>query len=194
MLTLVIGDSMVGRLSGRGVQLRGGGRVLWRGVGGARLSGLCYMLSSYLRRRQAPTTIVIHVGTNDLFHDMLSGVRANVVEVLSAVRKLFPDSRIIWSDILYRAFYLNEASPRAGKRSTNNINKYAHQVCRRLPNTCFIKHSHIFANTDHTLFVYDGVHLSYKGKQFLLDNWAQALLFFNAVPGAKGFPPQPYDV
>ena len=187
MRTLVIGDSIVKRLAARRVQLKGGGQVTWSGFPGGHLHELRGFLSGVLHKRRFPTTIIIHLGTNDIFHVKSAIIRSQVEENLVSLRHMYPNTRLIWSDILPRTFYLHEERPGAGKRATISVNNHAHAVCRRLDNTYFIRHSHVFAPSDHTLYV-DVVHLSGKGKDQLLNNWANGLCYFNNNPGEKGFP------
>jgi lysophospholipase L1-like esterase len=189
MRTLIIGDSLVGRVSGRNIQLAGGGEVTWRGHGGARIGGLRSMLNFCLKRKRFPTTIVIHLGSNDIFHDSTTNIRGRVEENLNMVRQLFPQTRIIWSDIIFRAFYMGEESKSAGRRCATNINRFAHKVCVSIPNTYFIMHSHVFRSYDQALYAYDGVHLSDEGKELLLANWAGGLSYLNRNPRASSFPP-----
>ena len=188
MRTLIIGDSLVGRVSGPKYQLRGGGHVMWSGEGGLKLGGLLDRLSRFLKSQRRPSTFIIHVGTNDLFdkNSTTTDTRAKVEEVLSSLRRLCPDSRIIWSDILPRAFYWKANKQSAGKKCVSNINRFAHSICTKSPNMHFIRHSLVLNEKDHSLYMYDCVHLSPAGKQILLDNWANALVFFNSYPSEVG--------
>jgi lysophospholipase L1-like esterase len=176
-------------VSGRNVQLAGGGEVTWRGHGGARIGGLRSMLNFCLNRKRYPTTIVIHLGSNDIFNDTTANIRGRVEENLKMVRQLFPQTRIIWSDIIFRAFYMGEESKKAGRRCATNINRFARKVCLSIPNTYFICHSHVFKPSNQSLYAYDGVHLSEKGKELLLANWAGGLSYLNRNPTANAYPP-----
>ena len=188
---MIIGDSMVGRVSGPKHQLRGGGHVMWSGEGGLRLGGLLDRVSRFLKSQRRPSTFLTHVGTNDLFNQDCnsSGVRSKVEEVLTSLR-LYPGSRIIWSDILPRAFYWTANKQSAGKRCVASIKRHAHKVCTSLPDMHYIRHSLVFDHNDHSLYVYDFVHLSPKGKQILLNNWANALEYFNNYPSEVEFTAQ----
>ena len=190
MRTMVLGDSMVRRVSARKVQLAGGGNTVYCGEGGAGIGRLRDMVLRHLSRRRNPTTLIIHLGTNDIFFNSLSAIRYRIEENVRCVRKLLPQTRLIWSDILPRAFYLKESqqSKGAGKRCTINLNEYAHKLCTRIPNMRYIKHRN-FSQSDRTLFYWDSVHLSDKGHQRLLDNWSNGLVFLNANPNAWGYCP-----
>ena len=145
---------MVGRLSGKNVQLRGGGTCPWRGKGGAKIGDVRSLVVSTLNRKRFPTTLIIHIGTNDIFQgNSLGVVRFQVEESLKAIRVLLPETRLIWSDILYRAFYLHESSHNAGKRSANNINRYVHKIVRSMPNAYYISHAHQIQPSDHSVYL-----------------------------------------
>ena len=187
MRTLVIGDSFVARLSRRQIQLSGGGRVSWQGIRGGKLGGLISALNSFQYRRRFPTTIIIHVGSNDIFEIEQLVLRDRVKSILESVRELYPWSRIIWSDILVRAFYLGEDSEGAGMRTVENVNKAAHMVCKGMQNAYFIRHFGIRPD-DHDMYIYDGTHLSPEGNQRLVQDWSNALDLFNSHPDEEGYP------
>ena len=186
---MIIGDSMVGGVSGPKYQLRGGGHVMWSGEGGLRLGGLLDRVSRFLKSQQRLSTFLIHVGTNDLFNKdfTTTDIRSKVEAVLTSLRRLYPDSRIIWSDILPRTFYYQAQNQSAGKKCVSNVNRHAHSICTKFPNMHYIRHSLVFNEKDHSLFVYDFVHLSPKGNQILLDNWANALVYFDSYPSEVGY-------
>jgi hypothetical protein len=60
------------------------------------------------------------------------------------MRQLLPFTRVIWSDIMPRLAYPKEAAMGAGKRSTININRFAHQICKSVGNAYIIRHSRLF--------------------------------------------------
>ena len=190
MRTMVLGDSMVRRVAARKVQLVGGGHTVYCGEGGSQIGKLREMTLRHLSRRRNPTTLIIHLGTNDLFVNSLNAIRYRIEENIRCVRKLLPQTRLIWSDILPRPFYLRESpqSKGAGKRCTINLNEYAHKLCTKIPNMRYITHRN-FSYSDHTLFYWDSVHLSNKGHERLLDNWSKGLVFLNSNPNVLGYCP-----
>ena len=192
MRTVVIGDSMVRRVAARKVQLAGGGFTMYFGEGGAKIGGLREMTIRNLSRRRMPTTLIIHIGTNDIFLDSIGAIRYRIEENVMSVRKLLPHKRIIWSNILPHAIYLkkNQESKGAGKRCTLNLNKFAHNLCMKIPNMRYIQHQN-FSFTDRSLFYWDSVHLSDKGYKLLLANWSNGLVFLNAHSDALGYSPCP---
>ena len=189
MRRYIIGDSIVRRLAWRKVQLAGGGEVLYHGQGGLRLEGLLDEIATFLYRRRFPTTLIIHCGTNNVLMEKKSIVRARVEEVLLALRRWLPWTRIIWSDVLPRHAYFYENKKGAGKMNTLDLNQHVHnKVCKLTPGMHYIRHSQNFAPHERCLFISDFVHLSKEGINRLLYNWEQALLFFNAYPQAIGHP------
>ena len=193
-----MGDSIIRNAGDDIPQIPGGGICLWSGLSGARL----YNLNARLRRllirdrNEYPSTIVIHLGSNDILKSSTTDIRARVRESLLTIRNLLPNVRIIWSDILPRLAYSEERVPGAGRRSTVNINKYAHQVCRSQlgGNAHVIKHSRVFnprlRNVEGRgpLFRYDCVHLTDTGNILFRQTLGEALSFFNASPDVFAFP------
>ena len=192
MRTWIVGDSLIGQAGSTNAQLAGGGAVTWKGVGGSRFFGLISRVLRYhsLLGNTWPTTIILHVGTCELFRSNLGDIRKRLRETLLGIRELSPRVRLIWSDILPRQFYEEEFEEGCGKRSTITLNKYAHQVVRKeLTNACFIRHSHIFNPLNDALFSADGLHLSDDGKVALQRSLSDGLVFFNANPGSVSYPP-----
>ena len=108
--TWIVGDSFVARAGKNEPQLAGGGSVFWKGVGGLRIAGLDNRMRSYLYRWRVPypSTIVLHVGCNDLFRSNLGDIRSRIKENLLAIRNTLPQTTIIWSDVLPRHAYFEE--------------------------------------------------------------------------------------
>lgn len=183
----MIGDDTVDRVSDRNIQLEGEGHTIWYGIEGARIEGLPAMLTKYLKAHPAPTTLVIHVGANDLFRNGTLYYRHCVRKIIQAIGYMLPDTRIIWFDVSLRAFYYGEEKPGGGKRFVHALNAYAHAMCNSIPNLRFIKHTH-FASCDHSLYMSDGARLSDKGNEQFLADLSEGLSFLNSHPGKMGYP------
>lgn len=193
--TWIVGDSIVAR-AGRGrEQLYGGGQVTWFGKSGDRLSGFVDRVTELLYRNPAPSTIILHIGSNDILKAATWETRDRVWETLSRIRELLPGTRIIWSDILIRLGYADEMAEGAGLRCTRNINKYAHKVCRemRTGNAHVITHTSVFnrenRNVDRPVFEYDCTHPSPAGLIKFRHTLSIALIHFNDFPEAFSYPP-----
>ena len=64
-----------------------------------------------LRRHAYPTTIIIHVGCNNVFASNTYNLRREVFALLESLRQLLPLTRLIWSDVLPRLFYYGKMRP-----------------------------------------------------------------------------------
>ena len=100
MRTWIMGDSFITHAGKFQEQLRGGGTVSWKGLGGARIAGLGNKLHFHLRRFPYPTTLIIHLGCNDIFKSHLGDIRSRIKLDLKTIRNILPNTRIIWSDVL----------------------------------------------------------------------------------------------
>ncbi len=132
MRTWVIGDSIVKRAGEVSTHLNGGGETLWLGLSGAKCTGLRHRISKRMYRNRFPTTIILHVGTNDIFHDTRKAIVKRVEQNLKDVRAILPFTRIIWSDVIVRLAYAEEKKKGAGKDTARAMNKRAHKVCREM--------------------------------------------------------------
>ena len=195
----MVGDSIVDRAGKTMLQLNGGGLVSWFGKSGAHSEGLLERITRLLYRNAAPSTIILHIGTNDILESQSWEIRNRIKEILKGVRNLLPNTRIIWSDILIRIGYSRERNEGAGKKTTRNINKYAHKICREdITNSHVITHSSIFnrqnRNVQTPIFEYDCVHPTDAGLALFRQTLSNALVFFNDQPTAFSFPPGAADV
>ena len=195
MRTWVIGDSIVARAGKNNIQLRGGGVVIWQGVGGAKCAGLVNRLTRLLRREPFPTTVILHLGTNDIFKSSTWEINKRVRENLEGIRRLLPNTRMIWSDIIIRLEYADERVARAGKDNMRNINKRAHSFLRKLDgDNKVVVHSGIFQSgrhhlDNHALFEYDCTHPTDWGLHCFRENLSNALIYFNQNPASFEYPP-----
>ncbi len=197
MLTWVVGDSIVANAGKNDDQLRGGGRTVWLGLSGARSAGLTGRLSRKLYRIRAPTTIIVHLGTNDILKISTKEICEKVLNNLTGIRNLLPHTRIIWSDIMIKLAYSDEDTPGGGLSSTRNVNKVAHRICRKQvkTNVHVITHSDMFNGrkrriNGRSIYKWDGTHPSLDfGSELFRERLSQALIFFNENPGSFSFPP-----
>ena len=98
--TWIIGDSII-NWSG------------WDGVSGAKIAGVVDRLSQCVQTRPFPSTLVLHLGTNDIFESPIHEIRKHINLALKSVRNLFPRTRLIWSFIQPRSKYLATLVPSA---------------------------------------------------------------------------------
>ncbi len=194
MRTWVVGDSIVKRAGELNGNLNGGGATQFHGLSGAKCAGLRNRLGRLLYKHRFPTTIILHVGTNDIFYDKRGDIVKRVEQNIRDVRTLLPSTRIIWSDVIVRLAYAQEKNKGAGKDTVRAMNKRAHKVCREMiQNAKIIVHSDVLSpvlrNIDGPVYQYDCTHPSDLGLWHLRQKWSNALLYFNAHPSAFCYPP-----
>ena len=188
-----MGDSItywMGNYTRPNPQLVGGGVVTWYGVRGAKIQGLFHRIQKYIGRNRFPTTIVIALGTNNIFKDPLTKIIDMLKTELKSIRELLPHTRLIWSDVLPRRKYDGEHRKNAGKRCTIDINTNARRFLSKKHSAHAIWQSHIFNPKREELF-FDNVHLSEAGQQAFIEHLERALVYFNSFPSRFEFPPKP---
>lgn len=191
-LIWVIGDSIIGQAGFRNHQLVAGGSTWWDGIGGTRFFGILAKLKYLAQRKKAPTTLIIHIGACEIFRDETWRIRDRIEQTLLGIRALLKNTRIIWSDILPRLWYEEEYEEGCGKKTTINLNKWAHKVLKDKvgPNTYHICHYTSFNPKNTHLFnKKDGLHLSEVGRVVLRQDFSDALAFFKSHPWVRCYPP-----
>ena len=184
----MVGDSIVFRAS-TGAPHGPFGTLSWRGIRGAKISSLVPSIRSLLKHEPAPSIIIVHVGTNDIFTTPVKEIRGRIEEGLCNIRQLLPNTIIIWSDILLRLFYYGESRSGVGKKNVYALNRHAHRLCRRLGRAHAIVHSHNINPSQVSMYWRDGLHLSSLGNKAFCENLCSALAFFESNPEALLFPP-----
>ena len=187
MRTWIIGDSMVRRAGVGQTQLKGGGRVMWSGIGGAKIAGVCNRLIRFRKNKACPTTLILHLGTNDIFASKIHEIRQQVSLTLTEISNLFPMTRIIWSMILPRRYFDREQVKGAGAAAIRNINKHATRAARSM-GIRVIFHARVFPLSSCHLFARDGLHPSEEGLNVFRKHLEEALVFFNTFPGQLEYP------
>ena len=170
-------------------QLQGGGFTQWFGVGGLTWDGFNEHIRDCLRQYPCPTTLIIHLGTNDIFGAPLGDVRKRIRDQLHETRNILPFTRIIWSDILPRLFYHGELRAGAGERDRSKLNKCGRKACLEAIQGHVIKYKDLFPRFHHHLYRWDGIHLSKQGNLVFRQHLENSLLYFNEFPSAFQFPP-----
>ena len=196
MRTWVLGDSIVNRAGQNNTQLHGGGDVDWFGQPGGKCIGLVNRVLFLMRKRPFPTTLIIHVGTNDILSSPTWDIRQRVFDNLTGLREILPNTRIIWSDIILRLGYAEEVNRGAGKKCMRNINKYAHMIIKKEMggNAHIVVHSGNFTSNRRNengrpIYQYDCVHPSPFGLLVFKQTLSNALVHFNNRPQSVVYPP-----
>ena len=185
--TWIVGDSIVKGAGFHHCQLKGSGTSYWLGEGGAKLVRIPNLVKSSLSLYPFPTTLIVHAGTCDLFSVPLFDVRQRILDTLTTLRNMLPNTRIIWSDVLQRRYYHREDEPGCGKSCLITINKFAFKVCKSIGNACVARHYKVIFPADRSLYHRDGLHLSDKGSAVFRNSLQRALLYFNEFPEEVSF-------
>ena len=186
----IIGDSIV-RWAGDSNNQFTGAQVSWLGVGGAKIGGIPPRINRLLLGRTCPHTIVIHIGTNDVLNVAKRDLFTAVADTLKFLRQRLPHALIVWSAILPRLFWFGERTPKRGCRVRCAVNRHAASICSDLPVNNRVIYHPAFASKPHTLYRYDGVHLSALGNQIFRDQIKQGISYFqsHSKEQAPVFPP-----
>ena len=189
--TWIVGDSYVQRAGKGSPQLQGCGRVTWLGLGGDHVVPLLDRVRGLLRSEPLPHTIVVHVGSNDIFAMSKKELCEAVELLLKRLRRMLPGCRLIWSQVLPRLFWYGERVPGAGEKVRKEVNRCAYATCKALSGDNRVIFHHGINGRDHSLFERrDGIHLSSKGFWVFRDQIRGAIRYFNAAPKSLiGYPP-----
>ena len=160
-------------------------------MSGARICGLPARLNRYLSGRTAPNILVVHLGTNDIFHMSKRQIMKVLSETLTFLRQRLPQVMLVWSEILPRLFWYGEHKRGRGNKVRVDINRHAASLMKALPGDNRVIYYPAFHNRPHRLFRYDGVHLSSMGNQMFRSQIQQALRYFQAQSMEVGpnYPP-----
>lgn len=123
---------------------------------------------------RSPAMIIVHCGGNDVVTTQIPKMRRIVSRDLKYLCQNFPDTLIVWSDILPRLtwkFAMPNCNMKALDRKRTRFNLLGHQAVNRYQNGRILKHD-ITTDTP-GLFRPDGCHLSNVG----------IALFCNSIQG-----------
>ncbi len=148
---------------------------LWLARGGMRWAELMPLLEHQRQLSTChPAAIVVHLGSNDLVNRKASELHLAITEDLLRLRLLFPQTKIIWSDILPRRHW-------QGAVSSDAIDLVRRKLNRRLANRVTelgglrVAHPRIKAS-DSSMYCWDGVHLSSQGLSLFTNTILNALM------------------
>ena len=162
-----------------GFQHQGEAYLMWKSGRGDHLQENFQKLTDRMSSAQLPPDVVIiHVGSNDLGDTPWRTLRQQLRDGFKAVFDTQPRTRLVWSDIIPRRKYRQGCSYRAMEHMRKKLNRYASALCVHSDGG-FI--SHPIKCGDEALFREDGVHLSSKGTDILLESWGQAIREWLAV-------------
>ncbi len=141
--------------------------MIWKGKSGAGMRDL-YSLVRSVNHGPSPIVIIVHIGTNDLVTVDEFCMRQRITEALQTYTAQFPNTKVVWSDILPRVFYFGAKSQAAVEKKRKAVNRWAKSQCKRLGASCLTHPQFTWSET--ALYRFDGVHLSPLGTQLFRDN------------------------
>ena len=145
---------------------RYGYTVWWQGKGGMKWRDLVPRLVFLSNFESPPSVLVIHCGGNSIGQTPLVDLRAEIMCSLKQIKVMFPQTKIVWSQILPRSNWRYGKNKKALNQAAERINNFAAHYATRWG--CeYIKYPELaWDQTD--FFTDDGVHLSNLGNDFFL--------------------------
>ena len=128
------------------------------------------MLSSF---EEAPDILVLHCAGNDIGQVPLGDLRYFVKAKLNYIHELFPNTKIVWSEILPRKEWRYSRNLKAMDRSRKRLNSAAATEAIRLGGG-YIRYPDLKISNE-ILWSRDGVHLSVTGNDVFLNTLQGAL-------------------
>ena len=117
--TLVIGSSYIKKVAIRNKEPSG---MTFHGKSGLRLNGVsswakvaCNMINS--KEYQKLNCVILHCGSNDLMAMKTIEMRKKLKQVLLNLKELFPDAKVLYSEILPRNDYWYQLNTGAGGKN-----------------------------------------------------------------------------
>ena len=133
-------------------------------------------LLTLLKVENSPDIIILHCGGNDIGNIKSYVLRNQLFSVLQFLSRNFPQTRIVWSQILPRLRYRNEGNHLALEKVRKRINSYMAALVIRAGGF-YIKYPEI-DEKNAGFFKTDNVHLNQLGNQVFLYRIQQALQRF----------------
>ena len=158
--------------------LRKGLRLQWYGIRGMRWESFISTFDKYVKSYPRPDYLIIQAGSNDLGvvkgKELIENIRADIMRLAI----LYPDLKIIWSDILPRRYWHYGDNHSAIEGTRKRVNIAVRKVVKEeITNGYVISHPNI-TEKERTLYRNDGTHLSDVGNDVFLNNVQAALESF----------------
>ena len=157
----MIGSSIVYWASRRAAGRAGGPHptIHWFGKRGMKWGELIPSIKRELLSYSIPDVLLIQLGSNDIGEikgkELIELVRLDIL----CLRTLFPNLKIVWSEILPRRYWHVARNQVAVDNTRKRVNAVVKQIILNdFKNACVIRHPNIKVS-EMTLFRYDGVHL-----------------------------------
>lgn len=178
----VIGSSIVywahrrahSRNGGVNLGLQNSGVIIrWFGQRGMLWSDLNAKISKLKEQYPPPGMIIIQLGSNDLCTEKSVELIHNIERDILRMMILFPDTKIIWSDILMRRYWHSACNGKAIEKARLRVNCATNKFIVE-HGQIIIHHPNIRAK-EKNLYRFDGTHLSDIGNDIYLNNMQGAI-------------------
>ena len=160
--------------------------VNWYGKSGMVWEDVETKVRSLVQELGAPDILVIHCGGNSIGTCSLRGLQGFMKRIISNIFNMLPTySKIVWSQILPRSYYIYMFSHVAAEKARKRINSSLSNFIRARGG-CYINYPDL-NECDRKLYR-DGTHLTDIG-QFLFLNTIQSALFKFSTENIQCYPP-----
>ena len=110
--------------------------MTFHGKGGLRLHGVASWAKVACNRinnneYQKPNCVILHCGGNDLMAMKTIEMRKKLKQVLLNLKELFPDTKVLYSEILPRQDYWYQLSTGAGEKTRRKFNKDTRALAKK---------------------------------------------------------------
>lgn len=127
-----------------------------------------YNLMSQRPTTVAPSAIIFHLGGNDLTVRKGKSLIQQILLDLGTIRERFPETRLIWSNIIPRVSWRAQCDPRPIDCARRGVNREVGRPMRKGLGT-IIEHPQLRMEWPE-LYRLDGVHLSEVGLNLFLED------------------------
>ena len=133
-------------------------------------------LESLAKVGTVPDYMVLHCGGNDIGKHALKSLRIVIFELFQFITRKFPQTKVIWSQILPRSQWRYSSDSIAMNRCRNRLNNFAaHKIVQS--GGCYVRHPSLEIVTT-SLYKTDGVHLSSVGNELFLNQLSAGIEAF----------------
>ena len=140
-------------------------RLWWQGYGGLTLGRTKRKLDTLRLVEDPPDFMLLHVGGNDLRNTPLKKLKDIICQLVEHITNIFPNTVIIWSEILPRNWGPENKGIYAARKRLNTL------AVKTVKNAggFYLRHLNL-KNVTSQLYLPDGVHLSHEGNKLFVQN------------------------
>lgn len=150
-----------------------GKTIAWWGVRGLTWTEFRRSIEGQVLLSSPPTVIILHLGGNDLAQMSIIKLKRKMQCEISYLREAFPDSTLIWVDILPRRVWRGALEIKAIEEKRIRVNRLGRQIVRSSGKSDVVSTD---IDKETNFFREDGVHLNNVGLEFYLDYLKDAIL------------------